>query len=97
MSIEVGEIAVLKGKSQTVKVYAAEDYCAVVKKGDKSNYQVDTELAQNVGAPVKAGEAVGKLLISKNGNIVKEIAVVVKEDIKHLSYFETAKKVIHKW
>lgn len=97
MNVEVGEIAVLKGKSQTVKVYAAEDFSAVVKKGDKSNYQVDTELAQNVGAPVKAGESVGKILISKNGNIVKEISVVVKEDIKHLSYFETAKKVIHKW
>lgn len=91
------EIPVLKGKNQTVKAYASEEFSAVVKKGDKSNYQVDTEFSQSVNAPIKAGTAVGKLLISKNGNIVKEISVVVKEDVKHLSLLETTKKVIHKW
>ncbi len=90
-------IPVLKGKSDNIDVFAAEDFSAVVKKGDQSNYQVDVEINENIKAPTKAGDVVGKILISKNGNLVKEIAAIVKEDVKHLSIFETAKKVVHKW
>ncbi len=90
-------IPVLKGKSDNIDVFASEDFSAVVKKGDQSNYQVDVEINENIKAPTKAGDVVGKILISKNGNLVKEIAAIVKEDVKHLSIFETAKKVVHKW
>lgn len=93
----VKTIPVLKGKQENVEVFASEDFSAVVRKGDQSNYQVDVEVQNNVKAPTKAGDVVGKLIVSKNGNLVKEISVVVKENVKHLSIFETAKKVIHKW
>ncbi len=96
-TVAIKELPVLKGKSGTVEVYASEDFSAVVKKGDKSNYQVDVETVESVKAPTKVGDVVGKVLISKDGNLVKEIAVVVKENVKHLSLFETAKNVIHKW
>jgi len=93
----VKTIPVLKGKQENVEIFASEDFSAVVRKGDQSNYQVDVEVQNNVKAPTKAGDVVGKLIVSKNGNLVKEISVVVKENVKHLSIFETAKKVIHKW
>lgn len=93
----IQSIPVLKGKTANVDVFASEDFSAVVKKGDVSNYQVDYEIEENIKAPTKAGDVVGKIIISKNGNLVKKIAAVVREDVKPLSIFETAKKVIHKW
>lgn len=90
-------IPVVKGKKDNIEVFASEDFAAVVKKGDQSNYQVDVEVKENIKAPTKAGDVVGKILISKNGNLVKEIALIVKEDVKHMSIWETAKSVIHKW
>ncbi len=93
----IQNIPVLKGKIAIIDVFASEDFSAVVKKGDVSNYQVDYEIEENIKAPTKAGDVVGKIIISKNGNLVKKIAAVVREDVKPLSIFETAKKVIHKW
>ena len=93
----IQNIPVLKGKIANIDVFASEDFSAVVKKGDVSNYQVDYEIEENIKAPTKAGDVVGKIIISKNGNLVKKITAVVREDVKPLSIFETAKKVIHKW
>ena len=93
----IQNIPVLKGKIANIDVFASEDFSAVVKKGDVYNYQVDYEIEENIKAPTKAGDVVGKIIISKNGNLVKKIAAVVREDVKPLSIFETAKKVIHKW
>ena len=93
----IQNIPVLKGKIANIDVFASEDFSAVVKKGDVSNYQVDYEIEENIKAPTKARDVVGKIIISKNGNLVKKIAAVVREDVKPLSIFETAKKVIHKW
>lgn len=96
-AVAIKSIPVLKGKTDSVNVFASEDFSAVVKKGDNSNYQVDVKTDETVKAPTKAGDVVGKIIISKNGNIVKEIPVIVKENIKHLSTFETAKHIINKW
>lgn len=97
MTKAIDSIAVLKGKEKSVDVFAAEDFSAVVRKGNKSNYQVDVEMKESIKAPAKAGEVVGKIVISKDGNLVKKIDAIIREDVKHLSFFETAKKVVEKW
>ncbi len=96
-AVAIKSIPVLKGKTDSAEVFASEDFSAVVKKGDDSNYQVDLKISESVKAPTKSGNVVGKIIISKNGNVVKEIPAIVKENIKHLSTFETAKHIINKW
>lgn len=96
-AVAVKTIPVLKGKAEAIGVYAAEDFSAVVKKGDDSDYKVDIQVQETIKAPTKVGEEVGKIIISKNGNIVKEIPAIVKENVGHLSIFETAKNIINKW
>ena len=93
----ISNVAISKGKIDAVDVFAQEDFSAVVKKGDTSGYEVSVEVEEKVKAPTKAGQQVGEVVVTRNGNIVKRIPIVVKEDIKHLSYFETAQKVINEW
>lgn len=96
-SVEIANIPVSKGKVGSTSVFANEDFSAVVKKGDKSGYEVNVQTENNIGAPAKSGDIVGMATVTKDGNIVKQIPIIVKDDIKHLSYFETAHSILEKW
>lgn len=97
VDVAVGQIKVSKGKQDTVDAYAGETFAAVVKKGDKSGYETSVEMKNSVSAPTHKGDKVGEITVSKNGNIIKKIPVIIKEDIKHLSWFETAHTILEKW
>ena len=90
-------ISVLKGKIEETEVFANESFSAVVKKGAKNGYEVASEINQSIKAPSKKGDKVGEIAISKDGNVVKKIAVVLKEDVEALSWFETVYKIVSKW
>lgn len=90
-------LPVCKGKVENVDVFADESFSAVVKKGDKSGYEISSTLEKSIKAPSKKGDKVGEVVVSKNGNIIKKIALVLNQDIKHLNLIETAQKIVQKW
>ena len=90
-------LPISKGKQASVDVFASEDFSAVVKKGTKAGYDVSVEIVETIKAPMKKGDIVGYATITKDGNVVKKIAIVAKEDVKALSWFETAQKIVEKW
>lgn len=96
-AVAISNLPVSKGKVENVDVYASESFSAVVKKGDKSGYETAIELDSFVKAPAKNGDKVGEIVVSRNGNVIKKIPIVVGEDVKHLSWFETAQKIVDKW
>ncbi len=93
----ISQIAVQKGKSDLVDAYASEGFSALLKKGDQSSYSVDVNMNSCVSAPTKCGESVGEIVVTKNGNIVKKIPVVIKDVVKHKSFMETAKTILKEW
>ena len=96
-SVVIKNLPVFKGKVESVDVFANEDFARVVKKGSQSGYEVCIETDERVKAPTKAGDVVGNAVVTKNGEVIKTIPIVVKEDIKHMSLFETAKEIAGKW
>lgn len=96
-AVEIANLPVCKGKVENIGVFASDDFSAVVKKGDKSGYDVSVEVEEKISAPARAGDVIGTATVTKNGNIVKKIPIVLKEDVKHLSWFETAREVVEKW
>ena len=93
----IANVAVSKGKVDAMDVFASEDFSALVKKGSSSGYEVSVEVKESIKAPTKAGEAVGEAVVTRNGEVVKRIPIVVNEDVKHLSWFETIGTVLEKW
>lgn len=93
----LGSAQVRRSKTTEVNYYAEENFYSLVKKGESDGFTTEVELAGSVSAPLKAGDTIGKLLVLKDGNVEKEINLVVKEDIKKLSYKESLNKVISKW
>ena len=92
----IENVEVLKSSTKTTNVYATESYYGLCKKGTKTGYEMTYEISE-LKAPIKNGERVGNLIITKDGQVVKEIDLIVKDDIKAINYFESLKKVAENW
>lgn len=90
-------LAVNKGKVEQIEVYASENFAVVMKKGEKPAYEVTFENPNKINAPTKEGDIIGKALIALNGNIVKEINIIVKCNIEKLSFKDCFDRVVDVW
>ena len=88
---------VSKGRVDNVELFANENFSALLKKGEENPYKVDQQLPSIVKAPLKAGESTGKITISKDGVIVKEIDVVSHQDVQKITYLGTLEKIYQNW
>lgn len=90
-------LPVNKGKKENIDVFANENFSVVCKKGEKPVYEVTYENPNRVNAPTKSGDCIGKAYVSKEGNIVKEIDLIVKENIDKLSLKDCFDRVTQSW
>ena len=86
-----------KSKVKQAEVYSSENYYLVTKKGEISNINISIELQDKIKAPLKTGDVVGTIIISKDGVIIKKIDAVVNKDINEISYGESIKEIIKFW
>ena len=96
-TVEIGQIDITKSKTKQASAYPKEDFFVVCKKGENSSYNVDIELNKNIKAPVESGDACGKIIISKDGVIVKEIEAILIEKIEKITYKDSLKEIISNW
>ena len=97
MNSPLQKVKVNKGKIEEVEVYGEETFSVIIKKGDNATYETNVKIPDNIKAPLKNGEVVGKVVITKEGNVIKEVNVVVKEDVKHSSYLDSFNKIVENW
>ena len=93
----LGIIPVSKGKVENVDVYAKEDFSAVVRKNEEDGYKIVLDLPKSVKGGTKTSDNVGLVSVLRNGEVVKEIQVGLKEDLDKMSYFDGVKKVLQGW
>lgn len=91
------ELAVNKGKVDKIDVFAKEGYAVVMKKGENPKYDISFENPLKVNAPTSEGQAIGKALISQNGNIIKEIDLIIKENIEEISLKDCFDRIVSSW
>ncbi len=94
---ELSCLPVSKGKVESASLYANESFSVLLKKGEENPYTVQMQMPSKIKAPLKAGQSAGKIVISKNGVIVKEIDMVSHENIEKMSYLDSLKKVCENW
>lgn len=89
----LGEVDVINGKVDKVKVYLKEDASELIGVTEKKKeYSFNIEV-KSVKAPLKKGDIVGKAeMIDNNGNIVREVDIVVKEDLIKANFWNYLKK-----
>lgn len=93
--VVVKEIPTKRCKETIAQVVPNEDFFAFDKKGS-SNYKIDYELPEYVSS-AKMGQCVGKAIISKDGNVVKVVDLVLNSDLTSLSFIDNLKNIISQW
>lgn len=84
----VGEISVKRGKYKTVSVTPAAEYKTVVKRGEKSDVSTNLELNDEIKAPAEAGTVVGKAVVLRNGVVIGEVPLVLREKAERGGLFD---------
>lgn len=93
----IDEIQIKKSKQKTAKVFPEENYFVLVKKGEDSKYSTNIELNKKISAPLKIGDKVGIINVIRNGVVIKELPIIVLENIDEMSYFDAINSVIASW
>ena len=89
----LGTVRVEKGKIEEIEVYLKEDATEILSVTEKpSDYSFNIKVDKII-SPVKAGTVVGTAeIINNNGNIIKEVEIIVKEDIESAGFFDYLKQ-----
>jgi len=77
-----------KAKLSKVDIVPVSDVTDLYKKTEERaniTYELDIN---NIKAPIKKGDLVGKLLLIENNKVVKKVDLTVKEDVKKANIFE---------
>lgn len=90
----VATVQVRGAMTDEIEVFAAENYFDLVKKGDKNKPTINIEVAESVKAPVTATQAIGKIIVTDQGNVLKEIDIITGKDVEGLTYWGAVKKII---
>lgn len=90
----LGTKRIENGVKETVDVVLKEDYTKLLKQTEGiPNYSYNVK-AENLIAPKKKGEVVGKVEVVENDQIIDTLDLTVKEDIKEANFLELLLKNI---
>jgi D-alanyl-D-alanine carboxypeptidase (penicillin-binding protein 5/6) len=78
----IGNVKVLKGKSESVKVVPKDSFYVLTEKSNKGEIARDIRISSNVSAEVKKGQKLGEIVASKNGEEISRMDLIAFEDVK---------------
>jgi len=93
----VKEITVKKGVEKKVGTVIKGKASAVINKHEKDNIVMVTDMVEEVTAPVKKGDKVGKVTFLLNDEKIAEVDVVIEKDVKKANWFQLLIRWILEW
>ncbi|MBQ7226520.1 MAG: D-alanyl-D-alanine carboxypeptidase [Clostridia bacterium] len=89
---ECGTVKVKGGAVDSVRV-GYEDFRLLENLGASEKITSETKLPEYLNAPIKSGEAVGKIVYKLDGKIIGEMPIIAYESVKEITFFELFGKV----
>ncbi len=83
---EVAPLYVRGGKTPEVRL-AYPAFSAVLPRGELASVEATVTLPEYLTAPIRAGEAVGKVSFTSHGKVIGEVAVTAREDSERVDFF----------
>ena len=80
---------VLWAKNNKIKAVSKEDYYLTMNKKDIRNFNVSIKYDGPIIAPVKKGEKIANLHITKKEKLIKQIPLYAAEDLKKVNFFKS--------
>lgn len=92
---DLGSIEIKNGKKETVGIKLTEDATNLESISDNKKYGFNINV-DKIKAPIKVGDIIGKLEITIDGSIKKEIPITVKENVKKANIWDLYKRNLNK-
>ena len=90
----IDELQVEKGKAYTVKAIAKDHLNALVKKGEENNVQKEIILPKQIKAPFAAGEKIGEVIATKDGQEIGRMDIVTDVEVPKASLIDIFGKMV---
>ena len=82
---EVAKAKVMKGTEEEVSAVCGEDYSELIAKNDPAKTDVNTEIFENLTAPIKAGDKIGTMHFMRDGKEEGSVDIVAADDVEKKS------------
>lgn len=92
---DLGTINIKFGNKEKVKLKLIEPAVDLVNILEENKYSYEIETDQ-ITAPIKAGDIVGKVKVYANNNLVNEYPLTIEKDIKKANIFELYRRNLNK-
>ena len=93
----IKNVKVEKGVITEINAIAEKDCGTLITKGNNFNIEQNIEMPDVIGAPVKKGDIVGKVIYRLNEKNIGECNIIVVQDIDKIGFFNMEKYILNKW
>ncbi len=93
----INTINVDKGVFACTDAILESDAGTLIEKGKSKSITSNTILNNNISAPIIAGQKLGEISYSLDGEVISTVNIVAKEDVKKLSIGNMCARVIENW
>ncbi len=94
---ELDKPRVWKGKADYLSAGLAEDIVLTLPRGKHSDVEQTMQLIDPISAPLDAGERIGELTLSLDGQVLEQVSVVALEPLESAGFFARIWDVILMW
>ncbi len=77
------------GRKNKIKATAKEDFYVTINKKDIRHLTVTLEYSGPISAPIKKDTQIANIIISKKGEIIKNLPLYAAEDLKKVNFFKS--------
>lgn len=93
----VKRISVNKGVTSSVDAILEDNAGTLIEKGKDKNIEQNLTLEENIMAPVKAGQKIGEISFTLDGETLSSVNIVAKNDVEKVGLFAMVKKICYSW
>lgn len=93
----IQNVAVNKGVKNNVNAILENNAGTLIEKGRSSSITQSIEINDNVEAPIKKGDIIGKVTFSLENNKLSSVNLISDQNIEKINIFTMIKKVVYSW
>ncbi len=94
---EIQAVEVKKGLKTSVNAIHKDDVNLLLKKGEKSKLEKTVKLDKDITAPVKAGQKIGVVIYTIDGEEVGNAELVASDDVQKASFLRLFLRMVIEW
>lgn len=93
----IQNVSVNKGVKNNCDAILENSAGTLIEKGKESQVTQSIEINNNIEAPIKKGDIIGKVVFSLDGSVLSSTNLVASCDINKINLFTMSKKIIYSW